>query len=152
MYLSTYIQSFYKMANEFSLIGFSIVWISGIYTIYFLSYLIKYFNEKSPHLQTLLDGFYIQLGISDIYLAIMVMIMEILIELNVGFKLENEIITQITSWLFYNAFLFNSVSLATSCLARAYLIFCSSGIEKVKDQRIWVRPYLFLSRSIFNFL
>ena len=126
------------MTNEFNFIGLSIVWISCIYTIYMLNYLIKYFNEKSPHLQTLLDGFYIQLGISDIYLAIMLMILEMLIELNVAFKLENEIITEITSWLFYNAFLFNSVSLATSCLARASLIFCSSGFETVEDQSIWL--------------
>ena len=126
------------MANEFSLIGFSIVWICCIYTIYLLSYLIKYFNEKSPHLQTLLDGFYIQLGISDIYLSIMVMLLEILIELNVGFKLENEIITQITSWLFYNAILFNSVSLATSCIARAALILYPSNIETIKDRSIWL--------------
>ena len=68
----------------------------------------------------------------------MVMIMEILIELNVGFKLENEIITQITSWLFYNAILFNSVSLATSCIARGALILYPSNIETIKDQSIWL--------------
>ena len=127
-----------SITNEFNFTGLSIVWISCTYTIYMLHNLIKYFNEKSPHLQTLLDGFYVQLGISDIYLAIMLMILEMLIELNVAFKLENEIITEMTSWLFYNAYLFNSVSLATSCLARAALIFCSSGIETIKDQSIWL--------------
>ena len=133
---------FYKgkmsVTNEFDFISLSIVGMSCIYTIYMLYYLIKYFNEKSPHLQTLLDGFYVQLGISDINLAIVLMILEILIELNVAFKFENEIITLITSWLFYNAFLFNSVSLATSCIARAALIFCTSRLETVKDQNIWL--------------
>ena len=91
------------MTNEGNFVSLFTVWIFCTYTIYMLSFLIKYFNEKSPHLQTLLDGFYIQLNISDIFLAVMVILLQTLIESYIIFKFENEMIVNIISWLFYIA-------------------------------------------------
>ena len=126
------------MPDEGNFVSLLTVWIFCTHTIYMLSYLIKYFNEKSPHLQSLLDGFYIQLNISDIFLAVMVILLQTLIESYIIFKFENEIMVNIISWLFYIATIFNSVFLATSCIARAVLIFGSSIIESIEDQSIWI--------------
>ena len=140
------------MPDEGNFVSLLTVWIFCTYTIYMLSYLIKYFNEKSPHLQSLLDGFYIQLNISDIFLAVMVILLQTLIDLYIIFKFENEMIVNIISWLFYIATIFNSVFLATSCIARAVLIFGSSIIESIEDRKIWILNGLDFNSFFLNFV
>lgn len=120
------------------LVGISIVWISCIYVNYIGYQLINYFIEKPPNRKTMLDGFYIQYFASSNGLASMLMIMQLLIELNAVFGLENSILTEITAWIFYDTLIFSSLSLATSCLARALSIFWPTKIENMDDKTVWL--------------
>ena len=86
----------------------------------------------------MLDGFYIQYFASSNGLASMLMIMQLLIELNAIFHLENPILTEIIAWIFYGTLLFSSLSLATGCLARAISIFWPSEIENMDDKTVWL--------------
>ena len=95
-----------------------VVWIFNAFGIYLIIFIIKYLREKPPNLQTLLDGFYIQLFISGIIFRILAMLFEGLIELHT-LGMENQIITNVTAWVIYSSVLLNSVSIATSCVARA---------------------------------
>ena len=122
----------------YGLVGISIVWISCIYVNYIGYQIIKYFIEKPPNRKTLLDGFYIQYFASSNGLALMLMIMQLLIELNAVFHLENSILTEITAWIFYGTLVFSSLSLATSCLARAISIFWPTKIENMDDKIVWL--------------
>ena len=119
------------------LIGISIVWICSMYTIYIASYIIKYLNQKSPNLQTMLDGFYIQYFVTIIGLAGMTMILQLLIELNVILNVGNAIITEAVAWIFHSFYLAGSLSLATSCIARTLLIFWPSEMEAIEDKKCW---------------
>ena len=134
-----------KEAEDFSssilldgLVGISIVWISCIYVNYIGYFIIKYFIEKPPNRKTLLDGFYVQYFASSNGLASMLMIMQLVIELNAVFHVENPILTEIVAWIFYGTLLFSSLSLATSCLARAISIFWPSEIEDMDDKIVWL--------------
>ena len=119
------------------LVGISIVWICSMYTIYIASFIIKYLNQKSPNLQTVLDGFYIQYFVTIIGLAGMMMILQLLIELNAVLNIENAIVTEAVAWLFHSFYASGSLSLATSCIARMLLIFWPSEMEVIEDKKCW---------------
>ena len=121
------------------LVGISIVWISCIYVNYIGYQLINYFIEKPPNRKTLLDGFYIQYFASSIGISIMSMILQLMIQLNVVFHIENQVLTQIVAWIFHSIFAFTSLSLTTCCMARALCIFWQVfGIEAVNDKKCWL--------------
>ena len=119
------------------LIGIIILWICCAYVIYIAWYIIKYLNQKAPNLQTMLDGFHIQYFASVIGFTGMLMILQMLIELNVILNVENQIVTEIVGWMFYSLYLFSSLSLATSCIARTLSIFWQSEIEAISDKKCW---------------
>ena len=105
--------------------------------VYLVVLIIKYLREKPPNLQTLLDGFQIQFFVSWIIFGIMTIISEGVLVLNT-LGIENKTITCITAWICYSSVLFISVSMATSCVARAILIFWPSIVESIRDKKIWV--------------
>ena len=119
------------------LIGISILWICCVYVIYIAWYIIKYLNQKPPNLQTMLDGFHVQYFASVIGFTGMLMILQMLIELNVILNVHNQIVTEIVGWMFYSLYLFSSLSLATSCIARTLSIFWQSEIEAISDKKCW---------------
>ena len=116
--------------------GLTIVWISCIYVIYIGHHIIKYLIEKPPDRKTILDGFYVQYFACGNGLAFM--IMQFLIELNAVFNIEKPILTEITAWIFYDTLIFSSLSLATSCFARAISIFWPNQIENMDDHIVWL--------------
>ena len=120
------------------LVGTLIVWMCGVYVIYIVYHIIKYLYDKAPHLQTMLDGFYIQYFATYAAVAMMSMIMQLLIELNFLLDIENQTITEIVAYLFYSSCLFWSLSLATSCVARILSIFWQSQIEAIDDMKCWL--------------
>ena len=119
------------------MIGMIILWICCLYVIYIAWYIIKYLNQKAPNLQTMLDGFHVQYFASVIGFTGMLMILQMLIELNVILNVENQIVTEIVGWMFYSSYLFSSLSLATSCIARTLSIFWQSEIEAISDKKYW---------------
>ena len=121
----------------YALAGITLVWISSIYIIYLVYYIIKYIQEKPPNLQTMLDGFYVQLFVSWIITAAMAMILELLLELGT-LNVKNEIVTEIVAWLFYASVLFMSVSIGTSCVARILLIALPNLVEQLDDMITWL--------------
>ena len=122
-----------------AVINILIIWTFSVNSIYILSHIIMYFNKKSPNLQTMLDGFYVQFFANGIGIAIMSMILQLMIELNVVFHIENQVLTQIVAWIFHSIFAFTSLSLTTCCMARALCIFWQVfGIEAVNDKKCWL--------------
>ena len=121
-----------------AVINILIIWTLSVNSIYILSHIIMYLTKKSPNLQTMLDGFYIQYFASSIGISIMSMILQLMIQLNVVFHIENQILTQIVAWIFHSIFAFTSLSLTTCCMARALCIFWQAfGIEAVNDKKCW---------------
>ena len=114
-----------------------VVWLFNIYGVYLVSLIIKYLREKPPNLQTLLDGFQIQFFVSWIIFGIMTIISEGVLVLNT-LGIENKTITYITAWIGYSSIVFISVSMVTSCVARAILIFLPSIVESIQDKKIWL--------------
>ena len=122
-----------------AVINILIIWTLSVNSIYILSHVIMYLNKKSPNLQTMLDGFYIQYFASSIGISIMSMILQLMIQLNVVFHIENHILTQIVAWIFHSIFAFTSLSLTTCCMARALCIFWQVfGIEALSDKKCWL--------------
>ena len=119
------------------MIGITILWTCCMYVIYIAWYIIKYLKQKAPNLQTMLDGFHVQYFASVIGMAWMLMILQLLIVLNVVLNVENQIVTEIVGWMFYSSYLFSSLSLATSCIARTLSIFWQSEIEAIIDKKCW---------------
>ena len=111
-----------------------LAWILCSYIIYLVYHIIKYIQAKPPNLQTMLDGFYVQLFVSWIIYAGMIMILELFIQLG-SMNIQNEIITQIVAWLYFSSTLFMSVSFGTSSIARILLIMCPSLIEDLDDEK-----------------
>ena len=121
-----------------AVINILIIWTFSVNSIYILSHIIMYLNKKSPNRQTMLDGFYVQFFANGIAIAIMSMILQLMIELNVVFHIENQILTQIVAWMFHSIYAFSSLSLTTCCIARAFCIFWQAfGIEAVNDKKCW---------------
>ena len=114
-----------------------VVWTFNIYGVYLVSLIIKYLREKPPNLQTLLDGFQIQFFVSWIIFGIMTIISEGVLVLNT-LGIENKTIIYITAWIGYSSIVFISVSMVTSCVARAILIFLPSIVESIQDKKIWL--------------
>ena len=114
--------------------GIFLAWILCSYIIYLVYHIIKYIQAKPPNLQTMLDGFYVQLFVSWIIYAGMIMILELFIQLG-SMNIQNEIITQIVAWLYFSSTLFMSVSFGTSSIARILLIMCPSLIEDLDDEK-----------------
>ena len=85
------------------LVGTLIVWMCGVYVIYIVYHIIKYLYDKPPHLQTMLDGYYIQYFATYAAVAMMSMIMQLLIELNFLLDMEKQTITGIVAYLFYSS-------------------------------------------------
>ena len=121
----------------YAIAGIMLVCISSIYIIYLVFHIIKYIQEKPPNLQTMLDGFYVQLFVSWIILAGMAMIVELLLELGT-LNVRNEMVTEIVAWLFYYSVLFLSVSIGTSCVARILLIVLPNLVEYLDDMITWI--------------
>lgn len=119
------------------IIGLSILWICCAYVIYIAWNIIKYLNQKAPNLQTMLDGFHVQYFAFVIGFTGMLMILQLLIELNVVLSVEYQIVTEVVGWIFYSFYLFSSLSLATSCIARTLSIFWHSEIEAISDKKCW---------------
>ena len=119
------------------LVGIAIGWICCAYTIYILYYIIKYIIEKAPNMQTLLDGFYVQYFAAYIATTIALAFMQLLIEMNAVLNVEIETLTWTVSYILYSTLLFESLSLATSCIARAFSIFWASDIEAMNDKTCW---------------
>ena len=117
--------------------SFLFVWIFNAFGVYLIMFIIKYLREKPPNLQTLLDGFYIQLFANGIIFRILAIITEGLLYLHT-FGIENHIMANATAWLCYSSVLLNSVFFATSCVARAILIFWPSCVEKIDDRKVWI--------------
>ena len=117
--------------------SFLFVWIFNAFGVYLIMFIIKYLREKPPNLQTLLDGFYIQLFANGIIFRILAMITEGLLYLHT-LGIENHIMANATAWLCYSSVLLNSVFFATSCVARAILIFWPSCVEKIDDRKVWI--------------
>ena len=121
-----------------AVINILIIWTLSVNSIYLLSHIIMYLNKKSPNLQTVLDGFYIQFFANGIGISIMSSILQLMIELNVVFHIENPILTQIVAWMFHSFYAFSSLSLTTCCVARALCIFWQAfGIEAMNDKKCW---------------
>ena len=97
--------------------SFLFVWIFNAFGVYLIMFIIKYLREKPPNLQTLLDGFYIQLFANGIIFRILAMITEGLLYLHT-LGIENHIMANATAWLCYSSVLLNSVFFATSCVAK----------------------------------
>ena len=119
-------------------VGIGIECICCVYVIYIVYHIIKYLTEKAPNLQTMLDGFYIQYFAALIAMVMSCNLMNFLIQMNVVLNLENETLTWIASYIFYSTFLFCSLSLATSCVARTFSIFWPSKIETTDDKTCWL--------------
>ena len=117
--------------------SFLFVWISNAFGVYLIIFIIKYLLEKPPNLQSLLDCFYIQLFIHGIIYRILAIIIEGLLELHI-LGIEYQFVTYITAWLCYSSVLLNSVFFATSCVARAILIFWPPCVEKLDDRKAWI--------------
>ena len=118
-------------------LGIAIVWICCAYVIYISFHFIKYLIQKAPNMQTMLDGFYGQYFASLIAMAMSCSFMQLLIEMNAVLNVENQTLTWITSYMTYSTALFESLSLATSCVARAFSIFWPSEIEAIDDKTCW---------------
>ena len=116
---------------------FLTVWIFNAFGVYLIIFIIKYLLEKPPNLQSLLDCFYIQLFIHGIIYRILAIIIEGLLELHI-LGIEIQFVTYITAWLCYSSVLLNSVSIATSCVARTILIFWPSCVEKIDDRKVLI--------------
>ena len=114
-----------------------LVWIFCFYIIYLVYHIIKYIQEKPPNLQTLLDGFYVQLFVSWIIGIGMTMIFGLFIQLG-SLNIRNEIITEIVSWLYYSSTLFMSISLGTSSVARMFLILWPNQVQDFDDGNVWL--------------
>ena len=121
----------------YAIAGILLVWIFSIYIIYLVYHIIKYIQEKPPNLQTMLDGFYVQLFVSWIIGAGMTMILGLSIELG-SMNIQNEIVTEIVAWLYYSSTLFMSVSLGTSSVARILLILWPSYVQDLDDGKAWL--------------
>ena len=121
----------------YAIAGILLVWIFSIYIIYLVYHIIKYIQEKPPNLQTMLDGFYVQLFVSWIIGAGMTMILGLSIELG-SLNIQNEIVTEIVAWLYYSSTLFMSVSLGTSSVARILLILWPSQVQDLDDGKAWL--------------
>ena len=121
-----------------AVINILMIWTFSLNSIYLLSHIIMYLNKKSPNLQTVLDGFYIQFFANGIGISIMSTILQLMIESNVVFHIENHILTQIVAWMFHSFYAFSSLSLTTCCVARALCIFWQAfGIEAMNDKKCW---------------
>ena len=119
-------------------VGTSIAWICSVYVIYILFYIIQYLIQKAPNMQTLLDGFYVQYFAAFIATSMALAFLQLLIEMNAVLNVENETLTWIVSYILYSSLLFESLSLATSCIARAFSIFWASEIEAMNDKTCWL--------------
>ena len=118
--------------------GTAIAWTCCAYVIYISYFIINYLIEKVPNTQTILDGFYVQYFAAYIGSSIACIFSQFLIEMNAVLNLEIEALTWTVSYIFYSSFLFESLSLVTSCVARAFSIFCASEIETINDQTCWL--------------
>ena len=125
------------MSIGYTIAGILLVWIFSIYIIYLVYHIIKYIQEKPPNLQTMLDGFYVQLFVSWIIGAGMTMILGLSIELG-SMNIQSEIVTEIVAWLYYSSTLFMSVSLGTSSVARILLILWPSQVQDLDDGKAWL--------------
>ena len=128
--------SFFNVMD--GVVGTAIAWTCCAYVIYISFFIINYIIEKAPNMQTILDGFYVQYFAAYIASSIALIFLQFLIEMNAVLNIEIEALTWTVSYILYSTLLFESLSLATSCIARAFSIFWASEIEAINDKTCWL--------------